>query len=413
MVARIRTKARSQTERLKRLAVVFAIELRLKIVTQLYLQEMSPKQFFEKFGGGSLSRVSRNFDRLAETDWLRLTRSEGPGGPRRGGIEHFFRATELLYFDEETWALLPYSVRVAFSWNLFNQIADWLGKAVEAKAIEARSGSSLATQTLLLDRRGQQRVTEANDRLFASIFDEQDDARLRAARVGEELINASVLQLAYEAPSSAVKDGPGVGLVEVPQSLASLYVRASRVFPDELCMDIIAAANGRAISATQFHQEFGGNLGRIRRGFRKAAENGWLREVDWKTGGRRRGATEKFYRATRPAVVKAEEFLAGLSKTSRATAAGETFRQICLDFVKAMKAETVDLRSDRYVALSFLQLDREGWERIVSELGDLWTMVLEEQKKAKVRLEKSGEEPIVMKVAFGIYESPEDESKEP
>jgi hypothetical protein len=36
------------------LAVVFAVPIRLKIVTELYQRDMSPTQFYEEFGGGSV-----------------------------------------------------------------------------------------------------------------------------------------------------------------------------------------------------------------------------------------------------------------------------------------------------------------------------------------------------------------------
>ena len=62
---------RKHAEHLRRLAVVFAVPLRLKIVTELYQREMSPTQFYKEFGGGSVSRVTKHFERLRATGWLR------------------------------------------------------------------------------------------------------------------------------------------------------------------------------------------------------------------------------------------------------------------------------------------------------------------------------------------------------
>jgi hypothetical protein len=408
----IRARVKSQAERLRRLAVVFAVELRLRIVIELYQRVMSPKQFHEQFGGGTLSRVSRNFDRLTETGWLKYLYSEGPGGDRRGGTEHFYRAPEMAFFDRETWAALPYSIRVAFSWKLFSQIAIWLREGLEAKMFQARAGSSLASRKLLLDQLGRERLIGAVTDVFAFVSEEQDDTRLRAARTGEELIRASVLQFAYESPIPGAERSPSGRLVEIPDPMTPIWVRASRVFPDELCMEIIEAANEQTISATQFHEEFGGNLETIRRRFRKVVDNGWLDGVDWKTGGKRRGGTEKFYRATRPAMKTADEFLAGIPDELKEAKAGRTFERICSDFVEAMEAETVDARTDRCVALSLVQLDREGWEKVAAALRDLWALALEEEEEAKARLAKSGEEPTAMTLALGMYETPESE-KEP
>lgn len=413
MATRIRTRVKSVLQRLKRLSVVFAIELRLKIVVELNQREMSPKQFHEEFGGGSLSRVSRNFDRLAETGWLRRMRSEGPGGSRRGGVEHFYRATEMAFFDRETWAALPYPLRVAFSWNLFVFIASYLRRGLEAKVIGSRPGSGVGSQTLLFDEVGADHVIDAFAHVFVSIDEEKDDARLRVAQTGEELVSASVLQLAYESPRPGSKSAFVRQLVEAAGPMAPIFVRASRVLPDALCMDIIDVASHQPISAKQFHKEFGGNINKIRRRFRKAAENGWLKEVDWKTGGRRRGATEKFYRATRPAIAKAEDLLADLPEELKKTEPGKAFAQICIDFIRAMEAETVDARDDRYVALSLVQLDQQGWERVAELLRELWAIIRKEEREAKGRLKKSGDRPVAMTVALGLYETAKSLTKEP
>jgi hypothetical protein len=42
---------------LTRLGIVFAYPIRLIIVRELYMREMSPPQFFEEFGGGSVDKV--------------------------------------------------------------------------------------------------------------------------------------------------------------------------------------------------------------------------------------------------------------------------------------------------------------------------------------------------------------------
>lgn len=53
-----------------RMAKVFAEPLRIKILAELNRQDMSATQFFEEFGGGSVTRVSRHFKVLSEYGWL-------------------------------------------------------------------------------------------------------------------------------------------------------------------------------------------------------------------------------------------------------------------------------------------------------------------------------------------------------
>jgi len=107
---------------MRRMATVFTVELRMKIFVELYMREMSAKQFFNEFGGGTLARISQNFVALADAGWLRWLYRNGPGKERHGGVENIYRATELPFMDSESWALLPYSVRLVSSQNILRYI---------------------------------------------------------------------------------------------------------------------------------------------------------------------------------------------------------------------------------------------------------------------------------------------------
>ena len=389
MAAKIWVGIKSRAAHLRRLSVVFAIELRLKIVTELYMREMSPKQFHEEFGGGSISRVTSNFEKLGEHGWLRLIRSEGPGGKRRGGVEHFYRATELAFCDQETWALLPYSIRVAFSWNSFKQIAARLREAMEAGVFDP--SRNLTFTTLFLDELGWTEVIEAISTQFVLLFEEQTDAGLRMHHSGEQPIRASVVQIAFESPMRGVgRAGPS--LVEGREPLVPFPVRLSKVFADEISMQIIEETNRREMSAPLFHAEHGGDtVEGIRRRFKKLAEIGWLKQVRRQTGGRRRGAIEKFYRAAGPAIFDNHSGpWAKVPSSLRQTNNWKTFEQLSAQVKEAMKLGTFDARDDSCLAWSLIQLDQEGWEKVTAELDTLLVFIFEEQDRAKARMKKSG-----------------------
>jgi hypothetical protein len=122
---------------------------------------MSTKRFHAEFGGGSLSRVNKNFKVLEDEGWLRYIRSEGPGGDRRGGVEHFYRATEPAFFDQETWGLMPYSIRMAVGWNIFGQVAPRLRGALEGSKAGGGDTRDLTCTQFLLDECGWKRAIEA------------------------------------------------------------------------------------------------------------------------------------------------------------------------------------------------------------------------------------------------------------
>lgn len=411
-MARVWIGIRTRAAYLRRLSVVFAVELRLRIVTELYMQEMSPTQFFKKFGGGSVSRVTRNFERLAEHGWLRYIRSES-GGDRRGGVEHFYRATELAVFDYETWRLLPYSIRVAFSWRTFKQLAERVREAMETGTFDARPDRHLTWTPLLLDQRGWERMIAAVDALFLSLFEEQADARLRIYHSGEKPILATVALLAFESPT---RGGERIGpsLVESGKDpLIPFPERLSKVFADEVCLRIVAETNLRPMSAPLFHAEFGGDsVEGIRRRFKMLQRIGWLRKIDEKTGGRRRGAKEHFYRATGPAIFDNGTW-ADVPDSIKAAHSWTTFEQLSEKVKEAMGAGTFDAREDRYLTWSLLHLDLEGWEKVIAAIEDLFAFILKERAEAEARIANSGEKPITMTVAMAAFETPKDSAREP
>ncbi len=420
-MAKLHLGNKSQASLLKRLAVVFADPLRLKIVTELYMREMSPKQFFEEFGGGSISRVDRHFKALVEHGWLRLVREE-TGGRRRGGVEHFYRAAELAVFDLDTWSRLPYSIKVAFSWRTFEQLAERVRAAIAADTFDARPDRHLSWTPVHLDRLGWERVIAALDALFESLFEAQADAKLRIARSGEEPILATVALAGFESPprlqGSDEKRGRAASplVVDPAKSLDSpmpLPVRLAKVFADELGLKVVTELNLREMSPKQFFEEFGGgSLSAVSRRFNKLVKCGWLTLVRTETGGRRRGAVEHFYRATELAVFDSQSW-SNVPASTKATFSWRTFEQFAEQLVEAIEARMIDSRSDRHFTWSLLLLDQLGWEQVIAAVEALFALIFEEQESAKLRLAETGEEPIRMTVGLAAFESPKDSTKAP
>jgi hypothetical protein len=407
------TGLKSRMAYLRRLSVVFAVELRINIVTQLNLREMSPKQFYEEFGGGSISRVDRNFKKLVEHGWLRYVRSE-TGGSRRGATEHFYRATELAIFDNETWALVPYSMRVALSWRTFKLFGERVREALMARTLDAREDSHLTWTTLLLDQLGWERVISAIDDLFESLFEEQSDAKLRIAHTGEKPMVATAALTAFESPQPQGAKPVTPRLVETrKESPVPFSVRVSKVINDELCVKIVSEANLREMSVPMFQAEFGGDsVDGIRRRFKMLERVGWLKQVAEKTGGKRRGAVELFYRATGPAIFSDENW-AEVPSAAKPTYSWTVFKTLAEKVREAILAGTFEARLDNHLSWSVLRLDQIGWENVVAEVDAVFALMLKEKDRAEDRLADSGDEPILTTVALAAFESPQKAVKAP
>jgi len=411
VTAKISLGPRSCREHLRHLSVVFAVELRLKIVTELYGRTMSPTQFNREFGGGSVSRVARNFEILEEHGWLRYIRSAPGKGGR--GVEKFYRAPDLAFIDAESWALVPYSMRVTSSWKVFNQIAPRLREAMEDSHRGVRASCDLVSTSLVLDEAGWKHVIDAVTSQFVFLFEEQKDAQLRVQHSGEDLVRADVFLIAFEASRGG--DEAQSNLVEsCREPLVPFHERLSPVFADDMCMQIVEELNRREMSVTQFFRQFGGGGGvsGVHRRFKRLQEIGWIAKVREETGGTRRGATEVYYRATVPAIAENAPW-ANVPDFLSTSDNWKTFEKLSKQVKASMKAGTFDRRSDRCLAWSLLSLDRQGWETVVGELDALHERVLGEQDLAKYRVAKSGEKTIKMTVTQAAFESPKEVIKAP
>lgn len=409
MAPKVASNIRSRREQLRRLAIVFKVEVRLKIVTELFMREMSPKEFYEEFGGGSVSRVAQHFEALEEHDWLRRIGYKDRDVKRRGPSETLYRATELVFFDAETWALLPYSARLAFSWSSFKEIAQRMREGIEASAIEGRLSRDPTCTPLQLDSLSWARAIKALDTQFEALFEEQEDAKIRVARSGEELMRAGVFLIGFESPRT--DNRLAVGLAdrcgEPPIPFAE---RLAPLFGDDLYMGILMQLNASEMSVKQFHREFASDASEwvVRHRFERLKKLAWLAVVDKV---KRRGAQEYIYRATKPAVLDDGPW-AAVPDALRETKAWATFERMS-DLVKeAIIAGSFDARDDRHLSWSFLSLDLEGWGNVVADLEALQVFILAEADQAKRRIE-SGAKPITMIVALAAFDSPMEPVKAP
>lgn len=393
--------------RLTRLAVVFADPIRLKIVTELNMREMSPTQFFEVFGGGDPNKVNRHFRKLAEFNWLRLVRKGV--GDRGGRPQHFYRSTELAIFDSHSWAQLPYSMRAAFSLRSIEQFAERVAQAVAAGTFDSRENGHLSSTPVILDSQGWVETIRALDACFEALAQEQADAKLRLARSQEAPILTTVALAGFESPQitqvgRATPSSTGArsarNPIMRPDSPMPFSMRVARVFADPLSLKIVTELNGQEMSASQLKQKLPeGSLEAIHRRLNLLSDLGWLVKVDEKTGGQRRGATEHFYRAVRPASLESDMW-AEVPGAARTGNSWQTLGQFAEKVTEALQAGTLDSRLDRHVSWSLLLLDELGWNQVVETLDRFYASLFSAQEAAKLRLAAGNEDSEPMSATF-------------
>src|SRR5919202_1286584 len=90
----------------QRLVKALAHPLRQRILIRLNERVASPSELAEEFGD-RLPNVSYHFRILAELGAIELVGTT----PRRGAVEHHYRATMRPFFSDEDWSTLPLSAR--------------------------------------------------------------------------------------------------------------------------------------------------------------------------------------------------------------------------------------------------------------------------------------------------------------
>jgi DNA-binding transcriptional ArsR family regulator len=189
------------------LVKAMAHPLRMRILTRLNEKVASPNELAKEFGV-ALPALSYHVRILRELECIELVRTV----PRRGALEHFYRATQRRYLQDEQWAQLPESARQALSGTILERAFGDVRSALLAETFDAREDRHLSYAPLVLDEQGWTELTERLAELLEWALDEQARAagRLQDEASGGEEIAARLTMLCYPAPPpGAAGEPPG------------------------------------------------------------------------------------------------------------------------------------------------------------------------------------------------------------
>jgi len=133
----------------QQVAKALAHPLRVKILSSLHKGISSPNQLAQELGE-PLGNVSYHVKTLLEYDCVELVKTE----PRRGAVEHFYRATERAFLSDSDWGKIPASARKGISGSILESIGQSATEAMAKGTIAARKDSHLSDTPLLLDEKG-------------------------------------------------------------------------------------------------------------------------------------------------------------------------------------------------------------------------------------------------------------------
>lgn len=194
-----RAKSKPKTRRIKgvdqRLVKALAHELRVEILTILNERMASPNELAKELEEG-LSQVSYHVKVLKDYDCIELVKTE----PRRGAVEHYYRATSRPFVSDRDWQVLPSTVRAGLSAELLELIQGDAVRALVEGTFEAREDVHLTRSLMLVDERGWQDLMSTLGDALQRVGKIQTEAASRLRKSDEDGINVSVSMLGFELP---------------------------------------------------------------------------------------------------------------------------------------------------------------------------------------------------------------------
>jgi hypothetical protein len=341
-------------------------QIRLTIVTELYMREMGVQQFYDTIGGSSYASVRRHFLKLAEHGWIRWVRNATTG---RGRPEGLYRSTELPVIDTKTFRTLPFSVRDALTVQLLEEMAARLGDSLEHGMADARGGGVASFRTINdFDEQAWCRAYEAVEQCFQDLLQEQTDAKIRLENSAEKSLLMVVNLAAFEAPKPADTSATHLPKATLKSPPPPWPQRVGKVFADRLDMAIVAELNNAPLTPAELRATLGGtsSQGFLRR-CKRLADLGWTVNVNTQTGGVLHGANVYQFRAAAPNISGAD-IEGRIPMAAREGGSWEAFHPFLSASIEAIEAGTFNRRFDRHLTMSPLLVDEIGWKQVTNAL---------------------------------------------
>jgi DNA-binding transcriptional ArsR family regulator len=199
-----KTKTKKQTGVDQRLVKALAHPLRVEILAILNERMASPNELSKELEEG-LSQVSYHVKVLKDFECIEMVKTE----PRRGAVEHYYRATARAFLTDKDWQKLPDSMKQGVSASVIQMILDDAITALRGGTFDAREDRHLSWTPGVVDEQGWiESVDLVNETLERAIAIHAGSAK-RLAKAGEEGIPSTVVLMNFEGVSPEAKSAKG------------------------------------------------------------------------------------------------------------------------------------------------------------------------------------------------------------
>jgi DNA-binding transcriptional ArsR family regulator len=205
LAAKTKTKKKKGNGVDQRLVKALAHPLRVEILTILNERMASPNELSKELEEG-LSQVSYHVKVLKDFECIEMVKTE----PRRGAVEHYYRATSRAFLTDSDWQSLPESVKPGVSASSIQMIIDDVVGALTGGTFDARDDRHLSWTPGVVDEQGWEEAVDLANEALDRVLAIQAGSAKRLAKSGDEGIPATMVVMNFQGLSAEAKSAKGL-----------------------------------------------------------------------------------------------------------------------------------------------------------------------------------------------------------
>jgi DNA-binding transcriptional ArsR family regulator len=180
------------------MAKALAHPLRVQLLSALNEGVASPNELAKKLDE-PLTNVSYHVRMLHDLGCIELVETE----PRRGALEHYYRAIMRPFFADKDWKRLPKNARGSISDAVLQLVWDDAAESIKTGQFDDRENRHLSRSVLCVDEQGWDELNELLVETLDKAMQIQADSASRAAKAETDRFGANLVMLTHPTPKSA------------------------------------------------------------------------------------------------------------------------------------------------------------------------------------------------------------------
>jgi DNA-binding transcriptional ArsR family regulator len=205
LAANVKTKKKKGTGVDQRLVKALAHPLRVEILTILNERMASPNELSKELEEG-LSQVSYHVKVLKDFECIEMVKTE----PRRGAVEHYYRATERAFLTDRDWKALPESVKPGVSSSAIQVIFDDVVGALAGGTFDKRDDRHISWTPGVVDEQGWTESVDLVAETLERLIKIHAASAKRLSKSGEDGMPATAVLMNFEGLSPEAKAAKGL-----------------------------------------------------------------------------------------------------------------------------------------------------------------------------------------------------------